>query len=59
MLCIRHPKAVQESKYEFLIIFACDDVVEFKEYVGCKIQRNIKEMKFTHTSVDTEFKRLI
>jgi hypothetical protein len=40
---------VMESKNEFCKLFDCDDIGEFKEYVGCKlhIDRDNRTMKFT------------
>ena len=47
MLCIGCPEDVETSKNEFMKIFPCDDIGEFKEYVGCKLTRTRGEMKFT------------
>ena len=47
MLCIGHPEDVEESKNEFMRIFKCDDVGEFKEYVGCKITQVEGMIKIT------------
>ena len=34
MLCIGHPDNVEKCKQEFMKQFECDDIGEFKEYVG-------------------------
>ena len=47
MLCIGHPDDVKESKDAFMKIFACDDIGELKEYVGCKIHQTENSIKFT------------
>ena len=60
MLCIGHPEDVEESKNEFMKIFKCDDVGEFKEYVGCKITQVEGMIKITQPvllqSYEDEFK---
>ena len=47
MLCIGNPKDLIKAKQEFMKKFLCDDIGEFKEYVGCKMERNDKTMKST------------
>ena len=53
MLCLGHPNDVKIAKTEFLKKFPCDDIGEFKEYVGCKIVKENRTMKYT-TSVVTK-----
>ena len=50
-MVIKENKAFQER-------FDCDDVGEVKEYVGCKIDRNVEEgsMKFTQPVMLQSFK---
>ena len=47
MLCIGCHEDVETSKNEFMKLFPCDDIGEFKEYVGGKITRTKGTMKFT------------
>ena len=56
MLCIGCPKDVEESKNAFMKLFDCDDIGEFKEYVGCKITRDDKSIKFTQPVLLQSFK---
>ena len=41
-LCIGPKEEVMKSKTELTTLFDCDDVGEFNEYVGCKLERNWK-----------------
>ena len=48
-LCMGPNAEVMKSKEEMKGLFNCEDIGEFKEYVGCKIERNDIEgyVKFT------------
>lgn len=59
MLCIGCPKDVEKSKNEFVKVFDCDDIGEFKEYVGCKITRDGKIHEIYTTCFVTKFQRQI
>ena len=56
MVCLGHPDDVKTSKNEFLKHFDCDDIGEFTEYVGCKIDRNKHSIKFTQPVLLQSFK---
>lgn len=56
MLCIGHPEDVKESKKKFMKIFEYDDIGQFKEYVGCKIERTREAIKFTQLVLLESFK---
>lgn len=47
MLCIGHPDDIEDSKNVFIKEFNCDNIGEFKEYVGCKIERKVDSIKLT------------
>ena len=48
-LCIGPKEEVMKSKTELTTLFDCDDVGEFNEYVGCKLERDWSNriIKFT------------
>ena len=56
MLCIGHPDDVKENKEAFMHLFECDDIGEFKEYVGCKIERTNHTIKFTQPVLQQSYK---
>ena len=61
-LCCAKDSTIEEMKNAFKKHFACDDVGEMKEYIGCKVERNRDEgwLKFTQPvllqSYQDEFK---
>ena len=46
-VCFGQPDDVKESMNELNELFECDDVAEFEEYVGCKIERSKESLKMT------------
>ena len=42
-LCLGPPEAVEDAKIKFMKEFDASDEGEMKEYIGCKITRNVKE----------------
>lgn len=47
MLIISKETVALQTKKEFMTRFDCDDCGEIKEYVGCKVEWNGSELKFT------------
>jgi hypothetical protein len=46
-LIVGSEAAVLEAKKDMMNRFECDDCGEIREYIGCKIDRKERELKFT------------
>ena len=55
-VCFGQPDDVKESMNELNELFECDDVAEFEEYVGCKIERSNESLKMTQPVLIQSFR---
>ena len=48
-LCIGNDNDVKEAKADIMKLFDCDDIDEFKEYVGCMIEHDMEKRSLVMT----------